>query len=161
MHLEIGDYNVFYREAGPTGAPTILLLHGFPTSSFMFRHLIPILAMTYHIIALDYPGFGFTKFPSSFPHTFDNMAEITEKLLDALYISNYALYIFDYGAPVGLKVAVRNLHAVAATISQNGNAYEEGLGPFWDPLKTYWASENKHYETKISFPDGRIYWSES
>jgi pimeloyl-ACP methyl ester carboxylesterase len=142
-HLAVEDYNVFYREAGPADAPIILLLHGFPTSSFMFRHLIPILAVTYHVIALDYPGFGFTTVPSKFPHTFNNMADITEKFLDALHILKYALYIFDYGAPVGLNLAVRNPHAVTAIVSQNGNAYSEGLGPFWDPVKTYWASGSK------------------
>ncbi|KAL5087064.1 hypothetical protein Trisim1_008447 [Trichoderma cf. simile WF8] len=142
-HLAVGDYNVFYREAGPADAPTILLLHGFPTSSFMFRHLIPILAVSYHVIALDYPGFGFTTTPAKFPHTFDNLATVTEKFLEALHISKYALYIFDYGAPVGLKLAVRNPKSVTAIISQNGNAYNEGLGPFWDPVKTYWASGSK------------------
>jgi pimeloyl-ACP methyl ester carboxylesterase len=122
-HLDIGGYNVFYREAGPANAPTILLLHGFPTSSFMFRHLIPILAVTYHVIAMDYSGFGFTTGPARYPHTFENIAIVTEKFLNALDISKYALYIFDYGAPVGLKLAVRNPQAVTAVISQNGNAY--------------------------------------
>lgn len=126
-HLEVGDYNVFYREAGPVNAPTVLLLHGFPTSSFMFRHLIPILAVTYHVIALDYPGFGFTKGPAKYPHTFENIATMTEEFLKALHISKYALYIFDYGAPVGLKLAVRNPQAVSAIVSQNGNAY--GMTP--------------------------------
>ncbi|KAL6887183.1 Alpha/Beta hydrolase protein [Trichoderma longibrachiatum] len=142
-HLEVGDYNVFYREAGPVNAPTVLLLHGFPTSSFMFRHLIPILAVTYHVIALDYPGFGFTKGPAKYPHTFENIATMTEEFLKALHISKYALYIFDYGAPVGLKLAVRNPQAVSAIVSQKGNAYVEGLGPFWDPVKVYWETGSK------------------
>ncbi|EHK18906.1 uncharacterized protein TRIVIDRAFT_43515 [Trichoderma virens Gv29-8] len=138
--VEVGNYSVFYREAGPADAPTLLLLHGFPSSSFLFRHMIPLLALTYHVIAPDFPGFGFTKSPATFPHTFDNIADVMEGFLDALNIHEFAEYIIDYGAPVGLRLAVRRPHAVKAIVSQNGNAYLEGLGPGFDALRTYWAS---------------------
>ncbi|KAK4069012.1 hypothetical protein Trihar35433_5591 [Trichoderma harzianum] len=138
--VEVGNYSVFYREAGPANAPTLLLLHGFPSSSFLFRHMIPLLALTYHVIAPDFPGFGFTKSPANFPHTFDNIADVMEGFLDALNIQEFAEYIIDYGAPVGLRLAVRRPHAVKAIVSQNGNAYLEGIGPGFDAIRTYWAS---------------------
>ncbi|KAM0476791.1 hypothetical protein ACHAPX_006216 [Trichoderma viride] len=138
--IDVGNYSVFYREAGPPNAPTLLLLHGFPSSSFLFRHMIPILALTYHVIAPDFPGFGFTKSPANFPHTFDNIADVMEGFLDALKIQEFSEYIIDYGAPVGLRLAVRRPHAVKAIVSQNGNAYVEGLGPGFDAIRTYWAS---------------------
>ncbi|PTB41499.1 uncharacterized protein TrAFT101_009891 [Trichoderma asperellum] len=138
--VEVGNYSVFYREAGPLNAPTLLLLHGFPSSSFLFRHMIPILALTYHVIAPDFPGFGFTKSPANFPHTFDNIANVMEGFLDALDIQEFAEYIIDYGAPVGLRLAVRRPHAVKAIVSQNGNAYLDGLGPGFGAIRSYWAS---------------------
>lgn len=138
--VEVGNYSVFYREAGPLNAPTLLLLHGFPSSSFLFRHMIPILALTYHVIAPDFPGFGFTKSPANFPHTFDNIADVMEGFLDALNIQEFAEYIIDYGAPVGLRLAVRRPHAVKAIVSQNGNSYLDGLGPGFGAIRSYWAS---------------------
>ncbi|TVY54534.1 putative hydrolase [Lachnellula cervina] len=135
--------NIFYREAGPTDAPVILLLHGFPSSSHQFRNLIPLLAATYHVIAPDLPGFGFTEIPSSraYPYTFDSIATSIEAFLDALSIRKFSPYMFDYGAPTGLRLALRRPDAVQAIFSQNGNAYEEGLGAFWDPLKDFWMGD--------------------
>ncbi|KAL7930440.1 alpha/beta-hydrolase [Trichoderma chlorosporum] len=138
--VAVGNYSVFYREAGPPNAPTLLLLHGFPSSSHLFRHMIPLLALTYHVIAPDFPGFGFTKTPAVFPHTFDNMADVMEGFLDALKIQEFSEYIIDYGAPVGLRLAVRRPHAVKAIVSQNGNAYTEGLGSGFAAIQKYWAS---------------------
>ncbi|KAL9105659.1 MAG: hypothetical protein Q9227_009208 [Pyrenula ochraceoflavens] len=139
-HATVGDYKVFYRSAGPPSAPVLLLLMGFPSSSNQFRHLIPLLATEYHVIAPDFPGFGFTETPEKYPHTFANMAEVMEGFVDALKIDKFAMYIFDYGAPVGLRMAMKRPDAVTALITQNGNAYTEGLGAFWDPLKKFWAS---------------------
>ncbi|TVY30957.1 putative hydrolase [Lachnellula hyalina] len=135
--------NIFYREAGPTDAPVILLLHGFPSSSHQFRNLIPLLAAAYHVIAPDLPGFGFTEVPNSraYPYTFDSIATSIEAFLDALSIKKFSPYIFDYGAPTGLRLALRRPEAVQAIFSQNGNAYDEGLGAFWDPLKEFWKGD--------------------
>lgn len=133
---------VFYREAGPANAPVILLLHGFPTSSHMFRNLIPQLATKYRVIAPDYPGFGYSAAPArdKFAYTFDNYASVIEKLTKSIGVSSYALYMMDYGAPVGFRVAAKNPDRVTALIVQNGNAYDEGLQGFWDPIKAYWRT---------------------
>ena len=132
---------VFYREAGSKHAPTLLLLHGFPTSSHMFRALIPALADNYHVIAPDLPGFGFTQAPES-PTTLTTCASLAETIAgftEALGLEHYAIYVFDYGAPVGFRLALRNPERISAIISQNGNAYEEGLNPEgWNPVQTYW-----------------------
>lgn len=148
--VPVGNYSVFYREAGPIDAPTILLLHGFPSSSVQWRYLIPLLATTYHVIAPDFPGFGFTGIPAygSFPHTFANIANVVQGFLDALKIQEYAMYIFDYGAPVGFHLALNRPESVKAIISQNGNAYVEGLGAFWDPIEKYWKSNSTTYVIK-------------
>ncbi len=139
---KVDGVEIFYREAGPKGAPTLLLLHGFPTSSQMFRGLIPLLADKYHVIAPDYPGYGFSDMPdrSKFAYTFDNDANIIEKLTRQLGINRYALYVMDYGAPVGFRLAAKNPEKVTALIIQNGNAYDEGLLTFWDPIKAYWKT---------------------
>ena len=139
---DVNGLKIFYREAGAPAAPTILLLHGFPTSSHMFRDLIPLLAPHYHVIAPDLPGFGFSDAPnpSRFPYTFDRLAEVMEQFTDTLGLSRYALYIFDYGAPVGLRLAIRHPERITAIVSQNGNAYEDGLSAGWNPIQTYWEA---------------------
>ena len=133
---------IFYRTAGLATKPTILLLHGYPTSSFMFRELIPILAERYHVIAPDLPGFGFSDTPTreSFEYTFDHLAQVMQQFIDRLEIKKFALYIFDYGAPVGLRLGLANQEKITAIISQNGNAYEEGLSKEWNPLRAYWKN---------------------
>ncbi len=140
---EIDGQTIFYREAGPAGAPVVLLLHGFPTSSHMFRNLIPALADRYHVVAPDYPGYGNSSMPpvDEFEYTFDRMADIIEKLTEKLGLERYSIYLMDYGAPVGFRLAVRHPERVDALIIQNGNAYEEGLREFWDPIKAYWKSK--------------------
>jgi len=137
---QIGDVEVFYREAGPSDAPVILLLHGFPTASHMFRDLIPLLADRFRLIAPDLPGFGQTRSPprGEFEYSFDNLAGVIESFTDAMSLSQYALYIFDYGAPVGLRIAMRHPDRVWAIISQNGNAYLDGFSDQWGPWEAYW-----------------------
>ena len=136
----VGDVEVFYREAGPTNAPAILLLHGFPTASHMFRDLIPRLSDRYRLIAPDLPGFGQTKAPprGTFDYTFDHLADVIEGFTEALSLGRYALYIFDYGAPVGLRLALRHPERVSAIVSQNGNAYLDGFSDEWGPWQAYW-----------------------
>jgi pimeloyl-ACP methyl ester carboxylesterase len=133
---------VFYREAGAANAPVVLLLHGFPTSSFQFRELIPRLADRYRVIAPDYPGFGFTEVPEQrrYKYSFDALATTVLAFTDALQLKSYALYVFDYGAPIGFRLAMARQERVTAIVSQNGNAYEEGLGDAWDPIRKYWAA---------------------
>ena len=134
--------DIFYREAGAPTAPTILLLHGFPTSSQMFRNLIPRLADKYHVVAPDYPGFGQSASPdrAKFAYTFDHYAELVGKLTEQIGVSRYALYVMDYGAPVGFRLATAHPERVSALIVQNGNAYDEGIAEFWDPIKAYWKT---------------------
>lgn len=143
--VEADGVNVFYREAGAADAPVVLLLHGFPTSSHMYRDLIPLLADKYRVIAPDLPGFGFTTVPTgrNYVYTFDKLAATMEAFVQALKLSNYALYIFDYGAPVGLRLAAAHPERVTALVSQNGNAYLEGLSDAWAPTKKYWAEPNE------------------
>lgn len=142
---DIDGVKVFYREAGPVGAPVIVLLHGFPSSSHMFRNLIPVLASQYRVIAPDYPGFGHSDMPdrSQFSYTFANLAATTDALLTRLNAQRYALYVMDYGAPVGFRLALAHPERVTALVVQNGNAYEEGLQQFWDPIRAYWKSNTK------------------
>src|SRR6201985_1430720 len=140
--IMVGNVDVFYREAGPKDAPAILLLHGYPTSSHMFRDLIPRLADRFHLIAPDLPGFGQTKAPprGAFDYTFDNLAKVMDGFVQAIGLQRYAIYIFDYGAPTGLRLAYDHPERVTALISQNGNAYEEGLGPMWALFQHYWSN---------------------
>ena len=136
--VEVSGHHVFYREAGDPKRPTLLLLHGFPTSSHMFRSLIPLLAEQYHVVAPDLPGFGFTQPPAGFRYSFDSLAQVIGGFVDALGLKRYALYVFDYGAPVGFRLALARPERVAAIISQNGNADEEGLSTGWNPIQAYW-----------------------
>ncbi len=138
--VDADGVSVFYRQAGPAEAPVVLLLHGFPTSSFQYRELIPRLADRYRVIAPDLPGFGFTVVPDArgYRYTFDSLAETMLAFTDALNLNKYALYVFDYGAPTGLRMAMRRPERVTAIVSQNGNAYEEGLGDAWAPIQRYW-----------------------
>ncbi|NMO14207.1 alpha/beta hydrolase [Pyxidicoccus fallax] len=139
--VKVEGLDIFYREAGPSDAPVLLLLHGFPTSSHMFRDLIPALADRYRVIAPDYPGFGQSSMPErgAFAYTFDNLARVMEGFTEAVGVKRYALYVMDYGAPVGYRLATRHPERVSALIVQNGNAYDEGLGEFWAPLRKYWS----------------------
>ena len=144
----IDDLDIFYRDAGPPNAPGLLLLHGFPTSSNMFRNLIPRLAGTFRVVAPDYPGFGQSSMPdhSRFQYTFENYAKLVDQLTERVELHKYSLYLMDYGAPVGYRLALRHPERVQALIVQNGNAYEEGLREFWDPIKKYWkdaTAENR------------------
>jgi pimeloyl-ACP methyl ester carboxylesterase len=139
--VKVGDLDIFYREAGPKGAPAILLLHGFPTSSQMFRNLIPALGDKYRVIAPDYPGFGHSSMPSrdKFAYTFDNLAKVIDEFTEKVGLTRYALYVQDYGAPVGYRLASQHPERITAIVVQNGNAYDEGLdNDFWKPLKAYW-----------------------
>lgn len=141
---QIDGLDIFYREAGSPENPTLLLLHGFPTSSHMFRELIPALAADFHLVAPDYPGFGQSSMPSveEFDDRFDRLADVMEALTEQLGLERYSLYLMDYGAPVGFRLATRHPERVEALIVQNGNAYDEGLREFWDPIKAYWADRN-------------------
>src|SRR5438046_3137282 len=138
--INVDGFNVFYREAGRADAPALLLLHGFPTSSHMFRNLIPPLADRLHLIAPDLPGFGQSDMPdrSRFTYTFNNIAKVIERFTDVIGLRRFAVYVFDYGAPTGFRLAVGHPERITAIISQNGNAYEEGLSEGWKPIQTYW-----------------------
>ena len=143
--VNIDGLDIFYREAGPKDAPTILLLHGFPTSSQMFRNLIPQLSDKFHVVAPDYPGFGNSSMPlvDEFEYTFDKLAEVIEAFTEELGLETYSLYVMDYGAPVGFRLAVSHPERVQSLIVQNGNAYEEGLREFWDPFRKYWEDRSE------------------
>ena len=136
----VDGIEIAYREAGPANAPTILLLHGFPTSSHMFRNLVASLSDRFHLVAPDYPGFGNSAQPGmdEFEYTFDNLANVMEGFVDKLGLQRYSLYVMDYGAPIGFRLAVRNPEQIESLIVQNGNAYAEGLREFWDPIRKYW-----------------------
>jgi len=151
LKAKVQDLEIFYRESGPTDGPTILLLHGFPTSSHMFRNLIPILNEKYHVIAPDLPGFGFSDAPDNakFTYTFDNLTKYIQGLIDKLELKRFALYVFDYGAPVGFRLAVANPEKVTGIISQNGNAYVEGLSEGWNPFKKYWAEPTEENRNNL------------
>jgi pimeloyl-ACP methyl ester carboxylesterase len=148
---KVDGLTIFYREAGAMTAPAILLLHGFPTSSHMFRDLIPLLAQDFRVIAPDLPGFGFSDAPdrSHFTYTFDRLADVIERFTEELGLARYALYIFDYGAPVGLRLAIRHPERITAIVSQNGNAYEEGLSAGWNPIQQYWDAPTPAHRTAL------------
>jgi pimeloyl-ACP methyl ester carboxylesterase len=139
--VEADGVEVFYREAGAPDAPVVLLLHGFPSSSHMYRHLIPRLADQYRVIAPDLPGFGFTNVPAArdYRYSFEALTQTIAAFVDRLKLQRYALYVFDYGAPVGLRLALKYPERVSSLVSQNGNAYEEGLGDAWGPIRQYWS----------------------
>jgi pimeloyl-ACP methyl ester carboxylesterase len=149
--VAIDGLDIFYREAGSRSNPTILLLHGFPTSSHMFRNLMSALADRFHLVAPDYPGFGNSSMPTvnEFDYTFDRLAEIVEKFITAIDIKKYSLYVMDYGAPIGYRIAAKYPERVQSLIVQNGNAYEEGLGEFWNPIKAYWQDRSPENADKL------------
>ncbi|MFT5437556.1 MAG: pimeloyl-ACP methyl ester carboxylesterase [Saprospiraceae bacterium] len=157
--VEVKGTDIFYREAGRKDAPTLLLLHGYPTSSHMFRNLIAELSDSYHLIAPDYPGYGNSEQPpmAEFDYTFDNMALVVEDLLEQLDVDRYSIYLMDYGAPIGFRIAAKYPERVESLIVQNGNAYEEGLRDFWVPIKKYWNDytvENGEPLEGFHAPDG-------
>jgi len=142
---DVDGLKIFYREAGVRGAPKLLLLHGFPSSSHMFRDLIPLLADRFHIVAPDLPGFGQSDMPArdKFNYTFDNIAAVIGRFTELVGFEQFAVYVFDYGAPTGFRLAVAHPERITALISQNGNAYEEGLSDGWDPIRAYWKDPSK------------------
>ncbi len=159
---EVAGLKIFYREAGDPQAPAVLLLHGFPTSSHMFRNLIPELAGEYRVVAPDLPGFGFSDAPDhkSFQYTFEHLAEIIGEFTEQVELKKFALYVFDYGAPVGLRLALKHPERIAALISQNGNAYEEGLSDGWSPIRAYWtnpSSENREALRQLFAREGTVF----
>ena len=148
QHASVDGHKIFYREGGSKTAPAILLLHGFPTSSHMFRNLIPALADRYHLVAPDLPGFGFSDVPDrkQFRYTFEQLAKVIGSFTETIGLDRFAIYVFDYGAPVGLRLALAHPERITAIISQNGNAYEEGLSDGWNPIQKYWkqpTAENR------------------
>lgn len=141
-YANVDGFKIFYREAGDPSAPTILLLHGFPTSSHMYRNLIPLLAHHYHVIAPDLPGFGFSDAPArgQYQYTFENIASTMNRFTEVIGLHKFAIQVFDYGAPTGFRMALKHPERITAIITQNGNAYDEGLGKDWDPIKKYWKN---------------------
>lgn len=152
QYASVRELKMFYREAGAKGSPTLVLLHGFPSSSHMFRNLISKLESAFHIIAPDYIGFGYSDAPtvSQFEYTFDNMAAHVEELLfDALGLTRFSMYVQDYGAPIGYRIALKHPEAIEGLIVQNGNAYAEGIGPAFDPMKPFWENRNPQTEAPV------------
>ena len=150
---KIDGLDIFYREAGPKDAPTVLLLHGFPTSSHMFRNLIPALADKYHVVAPDYPGYGYSSMPSvdEFEYTFDNLANVVEKFTEKIGLKKYSIYLMDYGAPIGFRLAAKHPDRVDTLIVQNGNAYVEGINnDFWNPIKAYWTDRTQEQGDQLA-----------
>jgi pimeloyl-ACP methyl ester carboxylesterase len=142
---DIGGLKISYREAGRPDTPALLLLHGFPTAGYMFRDLIPLLAGSFHLVAPDLPGFGQSDMPprQTFKYTFENIAQAIDRFTDIIGLKSFAIYIFDYGAPVGLRIALKHAERITAIVSQNGNAYEEGLSEAWNPILTYWREPSQ------------------
>jgi pimeloyl-ACP methyl ester carboxylesterase len=159
---DVDGFKVFYRQAGPADAPKLLLLHGFPSAGHMFRDLIPMLADRFHIVAPDLPGFGQSDMPprEEFRYTFDNIAYVIDRFTEAVGFNRYALYVFDYGAPTGFRLAVKHPDRITAMISQNGNAYEEGLSDGWNPIRAYWedASQAKRNALRVFLKPETTVW---
>jgi pimeloyl-ACP methyl ester carboxylesterase len=159
---DVDGLNVFYREAGAQAAPKLLLLHGFPSASHMFRDLIPLLADRFHIVAPDLPGFGKSDMPArnDFKYTFENLADVIDRFTQAISFNKFAVYVFDYGAPTGFRLAVKHPERITAIISQNGNAYEEGLSEGWNPIRAYWkdASEANRKALRDLLAPKTTYW---
>jgi pimeloyl-ACP methyl ester carboxylesterase len=155
--IDVDGLNVFYREAGDGDAPVVLLLHGFPTSSHMFRGLIPALADRYRVIAPDLPGFGFSDAPArgSFSYTFAHLAEVIDRFTEVLGLGRFALFVFDYGAPVGFRIALKHPDRIAAIITQNGNAYEVGLSEGWNPIEAYWREPTAKNRPRCAISSNR------
>jgi pimeloyl-ACP methyl ester carboxylesterase len=147
----VDGLSIFYRAAGDPNAPTLLLLHGFPTSSHMYRDLIPLLADRYHLVAPDLPGFGFSDAPdrARFAYTFEHLTDVIDRFTTVVGLRRYAIYVFDYGAPVGLRLALRHPERITAIVSQNGNAYEEGLSDGWNPIQRYWKEPTPQNRTAL------------
>jgi pimeloyl-ACP methyl ester carboxylesterase len=159
---EVDGLTIFYREAGAADAPTLLLLHGFPSASHMFRELIPLLADRFHIVAPDLPGFGKSDMPArgDFDYTFDHLADVIDRLTEVLGLDRFAVYVFDYGAPVGFRIAAAHPERIAAIISQNGNAYAEGLSDGWGPLQAYWkepSQANREGVRRLVEPEATVW----
>jgi pimeloyl-ACP methyl ester carboxylesterase len=159
---DVDGFKVFYREAGAAGAPKLLLLHGFPSSSHMFRDLIPLLSDRIHVVAPDLPGFGKSDMParSAFHYTFDNIAAVIDRFTEVIGFNKFALYVFDYGAPIGFRLAVKHPERITAIVSQNGNAYEGGLSEGWNPIQAYWrdASEANRKALRDFLKPETTYW---
>src|ERR1700743_2978269 len=166
-YVTVNEHRLFFREAGSLDARALVLLHGFPTSSHMFRNLIPALADRYRVIAPDYPGYGQSDMPdrAKFIYTFDRYGELVDGLLGQLGVQRYAMYVMDYGAPVGWRLALKHPDRITGLIVQNGNAYDEGLKKFWDPIKAYWSDHSEAHRkalnvlvtseiTKFQYTDG-------
>src|SRR5262245_60074641 len=159
---DVNGFKSFYREAGAPSAPKLLLLHGFPSASHMFRDLIPLLSDRFHLVAPDLPGFGRSDMParSSFKYTFDNIAAVVDRFTEVIGFEKFALYVFDYGAPTGFRLAVRHPERITALVSQNGNAYDEGLSDGWNPIRAYWekpSDANRNALRKFLEPQTTIW----
>ena len=160
--VDVGGFSIFYREAGPRDAPVLLLLHGFPSASHMFRDLIPLLSDRFRVIAPDLPGFGQSHLPerTKFNYTFDNIAGVIDRFTEVIGLGRFAIYIFDYGAPTGFRLAMRHPERITAIISQNGNAYLEGLSEGWNPIRAYWQepSEANRAALRAFLTPETTYW---